>query len=61
MVLEDGYRRQSPETYSNAPESDAGIKRLLEKMDKSINDTIKKAKNKALLSVEAKKKSVEAT
>ena len=45
----------------NAAESENGISKLLEKMGKTINDSIKKTKNKAQLSVEAKKKSYEAT
>jgi hypothetical protein len=35
------------EAYSNAPESELGINKLFEKISKSINDTIKKSKNKA--------------
>jgi hypothetical protein len=35
------------ETFLNAPDSEIGVHKLFEKISKSINDTIKKSKNKA--------------
>ena len=49
------------EAYSNAPESEMGINKILDKIGKTINDTIRKSKNKAELSIQARKKSYEAT
>lgn len=49
------------EVYTNAGESDAGIMKILDKMGKTINDTIKKSKNKAETSILARKKSFETT
>lgn len=55
--LEKREQHSWEEALSNAGENDGGINKLIEKIGKTINDTIKKAKNKAVQSQDVKQKS----